>query len=203
MTLRASVPSDSTRNKWTPGQPHVCRTCGELREYHEFHASGNGASLKSRKTECVYCRRPKVAAYMRAKAEQAGPCYFCDEPAVYLSYCSKHWHQHRETHIDSHPEFRRYMEYITYVSRYFNVPTSIIVYSTSRLPMYIHVRMVAIMVVKTLTNASCLKMSALFTRNISTIIRNLQSAKKFYKKYPEFAEDVDGVMALLQADGLI
>ena len=203
MNSKASVHSEPNRKKWLPDQPNVCRTCGELREYHEFHASGNGAKLKSRKTECVYCRRPKIAAYMRAKAEQAGPCYFCEEPAVYLSYCAKHWNQHRETHIDSHPEFRRYMEYISYVSRFFDVPSSIIIYGTSRLPMHIHVRMVAIMVVKTLTNASCLKLSALFTRNISTIIRNLQRAKRFYNKYPEFAEDVDGVMALLHADGLI
>lgn len=195
-------PASSNRKRWRIGVPQMCGTCKQLRDFDDFHEAGRGAA-GTRRAECKFCRNPKMAKYAYDKVWAKGPCYFCDKPIVYLSYCADHWHQYRHEHLESLPEFQMMRKYVGYVANYFNISSTLILYTPSRKAPIVHIRMVAMLVIRHLTNAQCEKLAMLFSRNISNVVRTLQKAQKFYIQYPEFAEDVDGVLALMRKDGII
>lgn len=190
--------SKPSRKSWRIGVPQVCTTCGIERDYEDFHAVGTKGT---RRTECRHCRNPKMARYMRDKQWGKGNCHFCERPVVFQNYCADHWQQYRYDHIETDPTYLRYLKIVKYVAQFFGIPVTSIIYNDSHRPKDVHVRLVAFMVIKHLTNAPVDKLAPVFSKNVSNIIRGLQRARKFYTLYPEFAEDVDGVLLLMKENG--
>lgn len=201
--MATSSDKPKTRNKWQIGVPQVCKTCGELRDYEDFHAAGKTGQSGTRRTECKHCRNPKVARYAYERVWSKEPCYFCDKPGIYMSYCSEHWQQYRHDQIKDAPEFQQYLRYTEYTAKYFGMNAHAILYSTSHKAMMVHIRMVAMIVIRHVAKAKLDKLAILFGRNLSNIVRTVQRGNRFYVQFPEFKEDVDGVLALMREDGII
>lgn len=189
----------SSRNKWTRGETFVCTKCQQAKPYHDFHSAGN--NNQTRRAVCRACRNAESSARMRIK--RAEPCFFCDKPAIYQKYCEDHWQKYREEHLDSQPDFVRLMMIVRYAARYFDIAPSLLLYSISRRQHFVHMRMVTMVVIRHLTNTSCDKLSMLFSKNISTVIRGLQKAESYYRMYEDFRKDVDGIIELLRENGQI
>jgi hypothetical protein len=192
----------SSRRNWKFGVPQTCKTCGELKDYEDFHQSGKGP-FGARKTECKPCRNKKAAKYAQDRVWANGPCYFCDSAGIYRGYCQDHWQQYRPTYLEEMPDLRMMVKYMGYVAQYFNVSTNMLLYGDSKKHPAVHMRMVALHLIKHLTNAPLDRLGLLVSRDRANVCRMLQKANKFYIMYPEFAEDVDGILDLMRKDGII
>jgi len=192
----------SSRKNWRIGVPQTCNTCGELKDYDDFHQTGKGPN-GTRKTECKACRNKKMARYAQARVWANGPCYFCDKSGIYRGYCQDHWQQYRPTYLEDMADLRMMVKYMGYVAQYFGVSTNLLLHGDSRKHVAIHMRMVGLMVIKHLTNTPLDRLALLISRDRANVCRLLQKANKFYGTYPEFAEDVDGVLSLMRKDGII
>jgi len=178
----------------------VCKKCQRELELTEFYRAGNNSYTV--RSVCKECHAKRVYDDSTAKRLMAEPCYFCDKPPVYLTYCADHWQQYREEHLKAHPEFAKYLQIVSGVAEYFDVSAALLLYGTSQRAPYVHMRTVAMLVLKNLTNLPHEKMAVLFTKNISNSIRGVQRGERLYALYPDFAADVDGVLRHLTQRGL-
>lgn len=175
----------------------VCVKCGEEKPAEDFHR--NSGRLRP---ECGDCRRPVLAQYMRDRHPSQTPCYFCGQPSAYLNYCRKHWHQHRDNHINSHPDFAKFFQMVQALCYHFNISTNDLLFSPSQSNLMMHYRMITLLILKNLTSAPYEKLAVLFTRNQSSVSRLVGKATRFYALYPQFESEVSAAVAHLQEVGL-
>lgn len=193
--------SSRTNTKWRPGNVYTCQKCGQEKDYEDFHVASAASNPRrqTRRRVCKVCRNAQMAEYMRVRRMPQAACYFCDQPAVFLTYCSTHWQQHRKELLSSHPDFAYYYGIVELVADYFSVPSTVILFGTSHRQPMMHMRVVAMLVLRHLTNLTCEKLAILFSKNVSNAVRGLQRGEKFYALYEEFREDVDGVIKHVRA----
>jgi len=129
-------------------------------------------------------------------------CFFCGEPAVHLTYCAHHWQQHRTNIVEDHPELSWYVTIVKEIAHFFRIPASDILYLESQKDEHLHRRLVAVAVLRHLTNVSCEKLGILLSRNIANAIRAVKRANALYNTHPEFAADVDAVLRHLKYKGV-
>lgn len=176
----------------------VCTTCNQEKPAKDFHR--NCGRLRN---ECAECRRPAIAQYARDHHPSQTPCYFCGEPSAYLNYCRKHWHQYRDQHINSHPDFAKFFQIVQELCYHFNISVNEILYSPSQRNALTHYRMVSLFILKNLTQVKYEKLAVMFTRNTSSVIRLVHKATRFYSLYPEFAAEVSAAVNHLESTGFL
>lgn len=174
----------------------VCTQCGAEKPASEFHR--NCGRLRN---ECAECRRPSIAQYARDHHPSLTPCYFCGEPSSYLNYCRKHWHQYRDEHINSHPDFAKFFQMIQELCHHFGITPNELLFSASQRNELTHYRMITLFIIKNLTQVKYEKLAVMFTRNTSSVIRLVHKATRFYALYPQFQTEVSAAVAHLQATG--